>query len=305
MKLGGIKLEKVMIKNIERYIELNNELSLEDPYNLKVDKTKFLDDNGDKLLSGKLSIYIKTYENKDIGFIEIFDNGQNTLFIEKIFLIKDLRNARRYKEILDFLIEIKNDRIIKFIGVNDKKALMEALREKSFKMEKEHVHMEKDLLDYEDSFLFDETMTFGEIGNTKWIFDFMKNCMKGSVFNYSLNEVDRLVKSKNDLCLVFYKDNNPIGFITAFINEQRNAQQNKKVIYIEEIAINRMFRNKGFGKSAINHILNKGLEKGMDTGRLHVYRDNIKAYELYRKLGFKEVKSIGHWVKDQTKTHQY
>jgi ribosomal protein S18 acetylase RimI-like enzyme len=35
----------------------------------------------------------------------------------------------------------------------------------------------------------------------------------------------------------------------------------------------------------------------MDIGRLHVYRHNEKAYRLYKKLGFDEIKSIGHWIK--------
>lgn len=293
-----------MVKNIERYIELNNDLSFEDPYNLKVDKTSFLKDNEENIAENKLSIYIKTYENKDIGFIQTFKNSQNIVFVEKIFLRKDFRNKKNYKEMLDFVISLNDDANIKFIGVNDKKDLFEALREKGFYMEKEHVQMEKESFEFEERFSFDKIRTFSEVGDTKWIFDFMKECMKKSIFNYSVDEVDNLVKSKNDLCLVFYMDNRPIGFITAFINEKRNAQQNKKVIYIEEIAINTIYRNKGFGRAAINHILNLGLEKGMDTGRLHVYRDNIKAYKLYRKLRFKEVKSIGHWVKNKNRKSQ-
>lgn len=291
-------MEKVIVKNIDRYISLNNELVLEDPYNLKIDKTKFLNENEDNLVSDKLSIYIKTYEGKDIGFMQTFKNSTNQVFVEKIFLRKEFRNVRMCIEMLDYIIRINDDAKIKFIGVNDKNDLIEALKYTGFKMEKEHVQMEKELLDIEESYIFDGIKTFSHVGDAKWIYDFMKNCMAGNIFNYSLDEIEKIIKSKDDLCLVFYKDNKPIGFITAFINEKRNVQQNKRIIYIEEIAIDRKFRNKGFGRNVINHILNKGIDRGMETGRLHVYRDNTKAHKLYRKLRFKEVKSIGHWVKN-------
>jgi ribosomal protein S18 acetylase RimI-like enzyme len=33
----------------------------------------------------------------------------------------------------------------------------------------------------------------------------------------------------------------------------------------------------------------------MDIARLHVYKDNVIAYSLYKSIGFKEIKSIAHW----------
>ncbi|MTI65377.1 MAG: GNAT family N-acetyltransferase [Firmicutes bacterium] len=95
---------------------------------------------------------------------------------------------------------------------------------------------------------------------------------------------------------MFYKENKPLGFIIAHINEQRNKQQNKKVIYIEEVGIFKQFRNKGYGKQIIKFIINKGKDKGMKLARLHVYRDNEVAHKIYKKLGFFKVKSIGHWI---------
>jgi len=143
-----------------------------------------------------------------------------------------------------------------------------------------------------------EYKTLYEIGDEKWIYNFIKECMEGNIFSYKLEEINELIHINSDLIFVLYENNQPIGFIISYINEKRNKQENKNVIYIEEIAILNEFRNKGYGRKVIEFVLDKGMNKGMDIARLHVYRHNEKAYRLYKKLGFNEIKSIGYWIKD-------
>jgi len=140
-----------------------------------------------------------------------------------------------------------------------------------------------------------EYKTLYEIGDEKWIYNFIKECMEGSIFSYKLEEINELIHINSDLIFVLYENNQPIGFIISYINEKRNKQENKNVVYIEEIAILKEYRNKGYGCKAIEFVLDK--DNGMDIARLHVYRHNEIAYRMYKKLGFNEIKSIGYWIK--------
>lgn len=79
-----------------------------------------------------------------------------------------------------------------------------------------------------------------------------------------------------------------------FINEYKNIIYNKKIIgsflirkidsglLLDEIFIEKEYRNKGIGYSVIkNYILNND-----NNIYLWVYKNNIKAFKLYQKLGF-------------------
>lgn len=52
------------------------------------------------------------------------------------------------------------------------------------------------------------------------------------------------------------------------------------------------FRGKGYGEKLIVHILNKGKEMGLEEVYIKVKSDNIKALNLYKKMGFKEFSEV-------------
>lgn len=292
-------MERLSEANLERYIVLNNELAVEDPYVLKITKSEFLQKHMEEIKSGLIDIFILCDNKKDIGFVELSKEG-DTAIIEEIYVRKQYSNNNYYKSILEFVNKYFSDTIIKkvkFIGVNDKAHFMKALKDNGFKMDKEHIQMEKSISKIVQRDLKLDYKTFHEIGNKNWIYNFMKECMKGSIFNYTLEEINELTHINSDLAIVCYERNQPIGFIISNINEKRNKQENKNVIYIEEIAVLKEFRNKGYGFMMLEFILNKGKINGMDIARLHVYRHNESAHRLYKKMGFKNIKSIGHWIK--------
>lgn len=100
-------------------------------------------------------------------------------------------------------------------------------------------------------------------------------------------------------------DNYICESIPTLINEYKNIIYNKKIIgsilirkiddglLLDEIFIEKEYRNKGFGSSIIkNYVLDSD-----DNIYLWVYKDNIKAFNLYKKLGFK--------IKEETDSRYY
>ena len=100
-------------------------------------------------------------------------------------------------------------------------------------------------------------------------------------------------------------DNYICESIPTLIKEYKNIIYNKKIIgsilirkiddglLLDEIFIEKDYRNKGIGSSIIkNYVLNFD-----ENIYLWVYKDNIKAFNLYKKVGFK--------IKEETDTRYY
>lgn len=297
-------MEKVTLENINRYLSLNNELSKKDPYILITDKQSFLNKHKEKIIKEKEIIYILKENAADIGFIFIVIESQ-VVFIEKIYIKETYKIYSKYIKMLYYIYKLlykRNINQIKYIGVNENNELNKALKEFGFNMIKEHIQMEKKLqISPSTHYLPDiKIKAFHTIKNHQWIYQFMKECLNEEIFNYTLNEVKDIVEQEKDFAYIVYKETKPIGFIVAYINEKRNEQEEKKVIYIEQIAVHNNYRNKGVATKLINYICGLGKSKGMNIARLHVYSTNLAAYKLYEKLGFLRIKSIGHWVLDYT-----
>ena len=100
-------------------------------------------------------------------------------------------------------------------------------------------------------------------------------------------------------------DNYICESVSAFIKEYRNIIYNKKIIgsilvrkidgglLLDEIFIDKEYRNKGIGSLIIkNYVLDNDYNI-----YLWVYKDNIKAFNLYKKSGFK--------IKEETDSRYY
>ena len=100
-------------------------------------------------------------------------------------------------------------------------------------------------------------------------------------------------------------DNYICESVSAFIKEYKNIIYNKKIIgsilvrkidgglLLDEIFIDKEYRNKGIGSLIIkNYVLDNDYNI-----YLWVYKDNIKAFNLYKKSGFK--------IKEETDSRYY
>ena len=100
-------------------------------------------------------------------------------------------------------------------------------------------------------------------------------------------------------------DNYICKSVPTLIKEYKNIIYNKKIIgsilirkiddglLLDEIFIEKEYRNKGIGSSIIkNYVLDNDYNL-----YLWVYKDNIKAFNLYKKLGFK--------IKEETDSRYY
>lgn len=290
-------------ENLNQYLLLRNELSSLDPYVLKVDynelKQQLLEENA------PTSVYLMESETNVCGFIEL-SQSPDTQYIETLFLTPNLANLTNrtplecYETLIQHAIKIASSsdmNYLKYIGVKKNDTLNQAFINTDMILMKEHIQMEMPLLDNQYKCHDLNVTSFNHFKEVTQLYDLMKACMAGSVFNYSLEEVEELTKAENELALILWEDSVPVGFIIAHINAKRNAQQGVEVVYIEQLAIAPTHRNLGYAKKLMETIFNKAQSKGMQLARLHVYNDNDEALNLYQNRGFQEVKRIGHWCK--------
>jgi len=138
--------------------------------------------------------------------------------------------------------------------------------------------------------------------------------MNYRLINCDKNDIDRLIKYKKKTIFDYAHNlsieeinninNYVIMAVPKNINDYSNIVIDDKVIgsllvtkekdgvLIDEIFIEDEYRNKGLGSNIIKNIINKN-----KAVYLWVYKENIKAINLYKKLGF--------IVEEETKTRYY
>ena len=117
-----------------------------------------------------------------------------------------------------------------------------------------------------------------------------------TIIKYAKNlSEEEMVKINNYIC----------DSVPSLIKEYKNMIYNKKIIgsilikkiddglLLDEIFIEKEYRNKGFGSMIIKNYV---LDYDEDI-YLWVYKDNIKAFNLYKKLGFE--------IKEETDSRYY
>ncbi|MEW5693431.1 MAG: ribosomal protein S18-alanine N-acetyltransferase [Candidatus Hydrogenedentota bacterium] len=95
--------------------------------------------------------------------------------------------------------------------------------------------------------------------------------------NHFLFEIKSNSLSINGVGLL---NNAVIGYVMAWtiMNE----------LHINNIAVRKDLRERGFGTQLLSWILKKGMEKRIECAMLEVRENNISAINLYKKLGFIE-----------------
>jgi len=127
--------------------------------------------------------------------------------------------------------------------------------------------------------------------------------MKYELIKSSINDIDKLIEYKKNTIYEYAKelDDTEINRINNYvennvpklINNYFNIVIDNKVvgcllitskddgILLDEIFIEEYYRNNGIGTNIIKNILSNN-----DIVYLWVYKDNIKAINLYKRLGF-------------------
>lgn len=149
---------------------------------------------------------------------------------------------------------------------------------------------------------------FDYIFTQKEVFNF-------KIENATINDLERIKKYSLETIIEYAEnlskeeitriDNYICESVPTLIQEYKNIIYNKKIIgsflvrriekglLLDEIFIVKEYRNKGFGSSIIkDYILNSN-----ENIYLWVYKDNINAFNLYKKLNFK--------IKEETDTRYY
>lgn len=142
-----------------------------------------------------------------------------------------------------------------------------------------------------------------------------KKVFNFKIENATINDLERIKYYKLKTIVEYAKnlseeemtkiDNYICESVPTFINEYKKIIFNRKIIgsilirkidgglLLDEIFIEKEYRNKGFGSSIFkNYVLDNA-----DNIYLWVYKDNIKAFNLYKKLGFK--------IKEETDSRYY
>ena len=91
---------------------------------------------------------------------------------------------------------------------------------------------------------------------------------------------------QNDGILVFKENDRTIGYIMFSFFERNNAvMRYKKILHIEQIAVDEKNQNKGVGSQLMCHVIDYAKNLGCTDMMLTVNEDNIKARKFYEKFG--------------------
>lgn len=78
-----------------------------------------------------------------------------------------------------------------------------------------------------------------------------------------------------------------LGLVAYYPNKSSN------ILYIPVVWVNRKYQGKGIAKQMLKDIILKGIQEDYASIELEVLKDNIVAYNLYLKLGFRILEDRG------------
>ena len=85
---------------------------------------------------------------------------------------------------------------------------------------------------------------------------------------------------------VLEKDNKVIGYMSLLF--YRSLFHKAGTAQVNELIVDKTFRNKGYGKELLEYGIKRAIEKGMDEIEIGVEKDNKKAIEFYKRNGIEE-----------------
>lgn len=287
-------MEQIQKDQLERFLILHNEHVKENHYLLQLTRESFLELYGNSLEEDQLAIFIDKAKGYDQGYI--FAQKMDTKYqIKELYVRPAFRSLNKYLQLMNAIKPFCGKRTkVHFCGRREDSIILRVMSRFHFNLRSSQVEMERPL---EAPFQINPRLSvkkFYQMDDAQGLHQFVNRLLEGRQ-GYGYQEIADMILYGDDLKLLFFYQGQPVGFTISYINEARNRQENRQVLYIEEVAINEKYRRHGFGKEIFYYLMNRGIAHGMKVARLHVYRDNHVARKLYKGLGFKETEVIGYW----------
>jgi ribosomal protein S18 acetylase RimI-like enzyme len=290
-------IENVSAEDIERVIVLRDSFCKEDAYILQRTALEFRVMYGEKISNGQAFLRLLTENGNATGYCLVELQGQ-TGWIKEVYVDPLRRDVQAYLTLLQDAVAWCTESQalqVRYICPERPLECTAAFCEFGFDLMREHVQMEMPLQEIFDQPPALDLISFKDFGPGDRLVDWVAHCT-GNDGLYSATDLEPFVLDEGDFSFVAFKDGEPVGFMIAEVNEQRNQQERQRVLYIEQMAVAPGYRMRGLATQMLDLVFRKGLALGLLTARLHVFHDNAAAYRLYEKLGFVEVKRINHWL---------
>ncbi len=98
---------------------------------------------------------------------------------------------------------------------------------------------------------------------------------------------------------VAWQDDEVVGMVLSFIDQDENAAYGRKRGYTENIAVRRPWRKKGVARALIAASLKALKERGLEEAALGVDTQNLSgAFRLYESMGYRHVKRFSSMRKE-------
>ncbi|WP_214481911.1 GNAT family N-acetyltransferase [Bacillus sp. SM2101] len=94
--------------------------------------------------------------------------------------------------------------------------------------------------------------------------------------------IESIIAEKNSLFLVAEVEHKLVGFMSAFGGKVKRKKHSAYLV----LGILDDFQGRGIASSLFNSVFDWAKDKGISRLELTVVKDNIKAFNLYRKMGF-------------------
>ena len=121
---------------------------------------------------------------------------------------------------------------------------------------------------------------------TSLIQDERKNYNSNINENYEVkNFYEQYIENENMCILVAKENENYMGYIYGFIQENWNLFNNKTA-QLDALFVKEQYRGNGIAKSLMKEFINWSKEKGTTYVELSVCKDNTNAISLYEDEGF-------------------
>lgn len=148
--------------------------------------------------------------------------------------------------------------------------------------------------------------TGGSLFLKKWKQVDKKNVV--SVENFMISEIlkiqnegfkdknsERIIRYSQKLRKIFYvikSQDKIVGYCVYYIKPVLSLRHFKKKSIIYSIAIDKNFRNKGFGGELLRESIKEMRLNGISSVLLYVNVKNLSAINLYKKIGFRIIKEV-------------
>lgn len=229
-------------------------------------------------LLGKINIILEACEELGKVYINSVDILENIK--DKKQVVENLINGA-------ITVSRKHNPISIFLGANNEEILniFEELGYKreyvSFKMSLEDRSLRGEILDLV-SLNNENKYKYLEVINKSF------SDMPHGAYHY-ISDIENYINisNENNNFFMVVKDNEIIGFLNVEIEKGKG---------LFDIGICKEYRGRGFGKALLETAIDFLNKKTIEKIELYVIEKNYKAYNMYKKRGFKEEEVLRHWM---------